>query len=423
MPAAAAGRQTHDPRITERLQRRSSRLGGPETAGAGRGGCQTYRIEALDDHRPRVEGQDSWRSQTRRDLDIRPGPARTLDYKGEQVANNFYKPSNSKNYYLRVTIDGKEYRESLHTSSKRVAEKKARDRINELRGKAERGEADWLFHAGFASFYDSLNAFDQNHGWSEKTRTRYQTSLRQIGLTLADIFEERGEDIEQVGAWEVDVTTISEFVAMRKDDGVSIATINRDLTAFNHLVRHIKNEGWIEGNPLLQFEKEGMRERLLDIILPTDKAIQRLGERAPGTLRFLPSFLNETGGRITEISMIRWSDVQGLERPVQGHVTLTLSQTKGRKVRTITLRQRAIDILLEIPRSNCSPYVFWNRTEDGYYRAAANLFWDYAQETNFAARLHDIRHKFAIERLREGWSVYRVQRYIGHGSVKRKRPV
>ncbi|WP_183530992.1 tyrosine-type recombinase/integrase [Yoonia ponticola] len=46
------------------------------------------------------------------------------------------------------------------------------------------------------------------------------------------------------------------------------------------------------------------------------------------------------------------------------------------------------------------------------------MFWDYAQETEFGARLHDIRHKFAIERLKEGWSVYRVQRYIGHGSVK-----
>lgn len=53
-----------------------------------------------------------------------------------------------------------------------------------------------------------------------------------------------------------------------------------------------------------------------------------------------------------------------------------------------------------------------------YYRAAANLFWDYAQEVDFCARMHDLRHKFAIERLKEGWSVYRVQRYIGHGSVK-----
>ena len=211
---------------------------------------------------------------------------------------------------------------------------------------------------------------------------------------------------------------ITEFVAMRKDGGASIATINRDLTAFNHLMSSMKNQGWTEINPVLQFEKHGMRENLPDIVLPTDAAICKLGERAPGTLSFFPAFLDETGGRVTEISKIKWADVSGMERPVEGNVTLTLRHTKGRKVRTITLRQGAIDILLQIRPSNRSPYVFWNKTEDGYYRSAANLFWDYAQETGFGARLHDIRHKFAIERLKEGWSVYRVQRYIGHGSVK-----
>lgn len=278
---------------------------------------------------------------------------------------------------------------------------------------AERGEADWLFHAGFTSFYDSLDHGHDDHGWSDATRTRYKTSLRQIGVTLAEIFEERGDDIELAGAWEVDLKTITEFVALRKDEGVSIATINRDLTAFNHLMSHIRNKGWIEMNPVLQFEKQGMKENLPDIVLPTDAAIEKLSQRAPGTLVFFPGFLDATGGRVTEISMIKWSDVNGIERPVEGHVTLTLRHTKGRKVRTITLRQQAIDILREIRRSNRSPYVFWNKTEDGFYRSAANLFWDYAQETGFGARLHDIRHKFAIERLKEGWSVYRVQRYIG----------
>ena len=102
------------------------------------------------------------------------------------MADNVFIPRNSKNYYLRVTIDGKEYRQSLHTTSKRVAQKKARVRIAELKGKAERGEADWLFHAGFTSFYDSLDQSDGDHGWSDTTRTRYKTSLRQIGVTLVD---------------------------------------------------------------------------------------------------------------------------------------------------------------------------------------------------------------------------------------------
>ncbi|UWQ47438.1 tyrosine-type recombinase/integrase [Leisingera aquaemixtae] len=235
---------------------------------------------------------------------------------------------------------------------------------------------------------------------------------------MADIFAERDEDIEEVGAWEIGLAEVTEFVALRKDADVSVATINRDLTAFNHLMRHIKNKGWIEINPVQFFEKQGMREKLPPIVLPTEQAITRLSERAPGTLKFLPRFLHETGGRITETAMIKWSDLVGMDQPLEGHVTLTLENTKGGKVRTITLRQQAIDILLKIPRSNRSPYVFWNKTDEGYYRTAANLFWNYAPEVNFGARMHDLRHKFAIDRLKEGWSVYRVQRYIGHGSVK-----
>ena len=49
------------------------------------------------------------------------------------------------------------------------------------------------------------------------------------------------------------------------------------------------------------------------------------------------------------------------------------------------------------------------------YKSAANLFWDYAQEVNFGARMHDLRNKFAIDRLKGGQST---EGHIGHGSVK-----
>jgi len=333
------------------------------------------------------------------------------------MASNVYKPGNSKNYYLRVSIDGKDYRESLHTTSKRAAEALARKRIAELKAEAEKGQADWLFQNGFVSFHDFLETGTDDHGWSHNTRKRYRTSLFQIADTLEDIFKERGICINTVAAWEITVAEVAEFVAARRDAQVSVATVNRDLTAFTHLMSHMKNKKWIEENPVRLFEKQGMRESLPDIVLPTDDAIQELAERAPGTLRFFPGFLNETGSRVMETAMSKWSDVVGMDRPVEGNVTLTLRHTKGGKVRTITLRQQAIDILLKIPRSNRSPYIFWNKTEEGYYKSGSNMFWEYAQETRFGARLHDLRHKFAIERLKEGWSIYRVQKYLGHGSV------
>ena len=333
------------------------------------------------------------------------------------MAKHIYKPSNSKYYYFRASIDGKEYRQSLQTSSQRAAQALANKRIKELRSEAEANPGGWLFHNGFVSFHDDLSNEKSQHGWSASTKQRYRSSLLQIGATLAEIFAERGVDIEEIAAWEITPAEVAEYVALRKESGASIATINRDLTAFSHLFSYMKNKGWVETNPVRVFEKRGMRETLPDIVLPTDEAIRKLADRAPGTLALFPQMLNETGCRVNEMAMVKWSDIQGFDKPIEGNVKLTLRQTKGGKVRTITLRQAAIDVLSQVPRSNSSHFIFWNKTECGYYRSAANLFWEYGQETRFGARLHDIRHKFAVERLREGWSVYRVQKYIGHGSV------
>ncbi|UWR66169.1 tyrosine-type recombinase/integrase [Phaeobacter inhibens] len=333
----------------------------------------------------------------------------------EEKPKNIFKPRNSKYWWLRVKINGFTHRETLRTTSQRVAAKKAKDRIKELRGKEESGELDWTFAAGFTKFFNALDLTSSS--WGSETRKRYQSSLRQILRVIVDICEDADREIEDLMAAEITVATVSEFVARRRAEKVTVSTINRDLTAFTSLMSSIKNQGWIDENPVRLFEKQGMKEVLPVITLPSNMAIQKLSARAPGTLHYFPSFLDATGGRVTEMALLLWADVSGLDNPVEGNVKATLRNTKGKKVRAIELRQQAIDILLKIPRSNVSPYIFWNSTEHGYYKDPSNLFWEYGQETGFDARLHDLRHKFAIERLKEGWSIYRVQKYIGHGSV------
>lgn len=331
------------------------------------------------------------------------------------MSSNIYQPTNSKNWYFRATIDGRSYRHSLHTTSKRVAEKTARSRLKELKAEANRGELDHRFMTGWVEFYELLE--QGAPAWSQETTKRYLTSLRQIGRVVTVWCEDEGMDLGELQAADITTALISEYVARRRQAAVKVATINRDLTAFRHLMKHMKNKGWIEGNPVTEFEKIGMKEVLPEIKIPSGEAIQALADRAPGTLKHFPAFLEATGARTKEASMLRTEDVKGLENPVEGNVTVMFRKGKGRKTRTIQLRQEAIDILLQIPSSNHSPYVFWNSTEHGHYMDASSLFWDYGQETRYGHRLHDLRHKFAIERLRDGWSVYRVQRYLGHGSV------
>ncbi len=333
----------------------------------------------------------------------------------DKKTKNIFKPKDTKFYWLRIKINGVTHRQSLRTTSQRVAEKRAKSRIKELRGLEEAGDLDWTFSSGLVKFYEVLN--QENSGWGAETRKRYRTSHRQILRVMEEICDDQGQNIRTIMAAEVSVASVSEFVARRRSDGVTVSTINRDLTAFGQLMRAMKNDGWIEENPVKNFEKQGMKEVLPDIVIPSEAAIAKLSDRAPGTLAYFPSFLDATGGRVTEMALIQWPDISSMDRPEQGKVFATLRNTKGGKVRTIELTQAAIDLLLQIPRSNASAYVFWNSTEHGFYRDPSNLFWEYGQETGFGARLHDLRHKFAIERLREGWSVYKVQKYIGHGSL------
>lgn len=50
--------------------------------------------------------------------------------------------------------------------------------------------------------------------------------------------------------------------------------------------------------------------------------------------------------------------MKGLARWPAGEVTLHFRHTKGNKPRIVRRRPEAVAILLRIPRSNASPYIF-----------------------------------------------------------------
>lgn len=171
------------------------------------------------------------------------------------------------------------------------------------------------------------------------------------------------------------------------------------------MMRLMKNKEWIDTNPVQDYEKIGMAEKLPYVFLPTDSAISHF-----------PAFLDATGGRATQTALLKWSDIDGLYSAAE-KVSITFRKAKGGKMRTVEATPQAVKILQQIPRSNRSPYVFWTEEEHGYYESIANLFYEYREDIEFGSRLHDMRHKFAVERLPEGRSIYRVCGYLGHGSV------
>jgi integrase/recombinase XerD len=85
--------------------------------------------------------------------------------------------------------------------------------------------------------------------------------------------------------------------------------VNRDLTALGNFMIFCKNRQWIDVNPVAAYEKQGMKEVLPPITLPTDDALVRMINRGPDTFGFLVRFIDKEGTRATETARLPWPDI------------------------------------------------------------------------------------------------------------------
>ena len=137
--------------------------------------------------------------------------------------------------------------------------------------------------------------------------------------------------------------------------------------------------------------------------------------------------------RVLEQTGMRESEASGLERQFVDHRrrTITLTRTKTDRPRVIPLddliTERAGGTIRGTPIHLTSPYVFWHH--DGKrFGNASNQFGGIRRRVNKARReaglpeirfrLHDLRHKFAVDYLRAGGNVYTLQKIMGHDSIK-----
>jgi integrase/recombinase XerD len=83
---------------------------------------------------------------------------------------------------------------------------------------------------------------------------------------------------------EIDKQTISDIIRDRRAQGVTTATIRRDLTALSQFLEYAIDEGWRgddESNPALRRMKK-LKERREPIVLPLTEDIDYVIGRAPG---------------------------------------------------------------------------------------------------------------------------------------------
>ena len=108
---------------------------------------------------------------------------------------------------------------------------------------------------------------------------------------------------------EIDGRLIAEIIRARTADGVSNATIKRDLVALSSVINYAIDQGWLESNPVLRPHEADRGTARAPSPCPAPRTSILVIERAPGMIKDLIRAAMATGARQDEL----------LQRPPRRH--------------------------------------------------------------------------------------------------------
>jgi integrase/recombinase XerD len=314
----------------------------------------------------------------------------------EQKDTHIYQRGKSGIWWVRFTIGGIETRESLRTRNRQVAQRAANELRETAYGRRHRGEEA----VGWRDVVIAWSQDDQADGLSDKTRRRYATSFTQLAVDFGSLL------IHQIGKKE-----INEYVQRRKKT-VKIATIKRDLGALSQLLAYADDRNWREGNPALD-KLQRMTERRDPIVLPPQKDIELVLADCSPSMALMARASLLTGARQNELCKSIWTHLHGDELTLIG---------KRNKRRVIRLNDAAAALFKSCPRHITSTVVFHHDGEA--WKNPASYFSKVVKRVQKSARsfvrfkFHDLRHVYAVRFLQAGGNIYRLQKDLGHTSIK-----
>ena len=306
-------------------------------------------------------------------------------------------------WWYEFSFQGQRIREAAHTTSKTAAIdiERERRRKMELSAGGVRRLKPLLFSAAAKAW------LAESAHWSDSTREIYKLKLEHLKpvfgkMLLSDIAS----------------TDVSRFQRDRQKANASGREINMETAVLRMILR--KHRLW----HLLEVDYRSLRERdEVGRALTADEVSRLLaGARKSRSRSLYPALvlLLNTGMRVSELRLLRWRQVDMLERKV----TVGHSKTRGGGGRVIPLNQTGFEALVEGRAQFDNPrpdhYIFpterygldgesgyqtgavvvWNRNPEkpiGSWKVA----WSACRTTaNVNCRLHDLRHAF-VSRLAE----------------------
>ena len=249
-----------------------------------------------------------------------------------------------KIYWVKYYRNGKPYAESSHSDKQEVAKRLLKIREGEI----SRGKLPGIC-------FDRIRFDELMEDYLTDYRINNKRTLVKAERCARYLLEEFG------GMKVTDITTprINHYIQKRMDEGISNATINRELAAlkrtFNLAARCTPPRvAQIPYIPILS--EDNVRKGFLE-----HGDFLALREALPSHLKGFVTFAYKTGWRLSEISNLTWSQVNR----DQGIVTLNPGETKNREGRTVYLDDELRAIFNQhwkarIKSPKLLPYVFLN---------------------------------------------------------------
>lgn len=315
-------------------------------------------------------------------------------------------------YYAVGTVNGKRYRKSLNTPSKKIAEM--------MLIKLEHDIVTGVSKLENKSFSQCIDSYTQRNPNTSQTTEAY--------------LERFSSEWGAMSVSEIDTEFVEEWLDVRLDE-IQGATARREMNAFMPVLRHAKSRGWIQEVPSVQRPDDGEpRLRALNPseygkIFDTVATVSQGGGHAGAW--HLAHIMVNTGARIGEIINLRWKDVfleHEVHDPATGNITVepyiiltTRKRKRGKKaVREIPLNARVTESFREI--RNCfsvtpdaETFVIpWWRDQRTAGKQIKNMV-NKAGVYEFTP--HDLRRTFATRLLVKGTHPRTVADLLGHTTL------
>lgn len=301
-----------------------------------------------------------------------------------------------KTYYTRFTApNGQRIFQTCKTQSKAQAQE-FEDYL-----KAELWRVYKLGEKPRRSFKEAVVIYISN--------AQIKASTRVSHLSNISILDEwfRDSTLDQI-----DRTSIEQFKQARLNEGVSGATVNRQLEVLRAILNYCRDElEWIESFPKIKMFKE-IQKRIRYLSKTESETLL-----APGVLnqhtRAMALFSLATGLRESNVTNLRWANIDLVSRLA----FVDAEETKGGKLLRVPLNSTAIHVLRDqIGKHETHVFTYRGKT---IKKAGTKTWRNKLKELgihNF--RWHDLRHTWASWHVQNGTSLQELQELGGWSSYE-----